>query len=422
MSEKVKKFFSNIMGILIVIVIGSLVVYGIFHLNSVKNIFLLIINILKPILYGLFIAYILKPMCIYFEALFGRILHAVSEQRREKLAHIFAIAASLISGLLIIYCLLIVLLPKLLQSVISIITLLPDTVQRTMKWLREYFQDNPTMLNYLNDFSESVLPDVQAWSKDELLPSIQSLMNGISNSIISVFAWIKNIVIGIIVSVYILNGRKKFAVQGKLCLYGIFKKGWADWILKELAYADRMFSGFLSGKLLDSAIIGIICAIGCAILKIPNVMLISVIIGVTNIIPYFGPFIGAIPSAVLILIESPIKCIWFVIFIIILQQIDGNIIGPKILGNTTGLSSFWVLFSILLFGGLWGFIGMIIGVPLFAVFYDGVRKLVVHGLKLHNQEELLDKYNSAKEVKKSTPKGKTIYQRIIEIRNSKRKK
>lgn len=349
-------------------------------------------------------------------------LHAVSEQRREKLAHIFAIAASLISGLLIIYCLLIVLLPKLLQSVISIITLLPDTVQRTMKWLREYFQDNPTMLNYLNDFSESVLPDVQAWSKDELLPSIQSLMNGISNSIISVFAWIKNIVIGIIVSVYVLNGRKKFAVQGKLCLYGIFKKEWADWILKELAYADRMFSGFLSGKLLDSAIIGIICAIGCAILKIPNVMLISVIIGVTNIIPYFGPFIGAIPSEVLILIESPIKCIWFVIFIIILQQIDGNIIGPKILGNTTGLSSFWVLFSILLFGGLWGFIGMIIGVPLFAVFYDGVRKLVVHGLKLHNQEELLDKYNSAKEVKKSTPKGKTIYQRIIEIRNSKRKK
>mgnify|MGYP002525242057 CR=1 FL=1 len=422
MSEKVKKFFSNIMGILIVIVIGSLVVYGIFHLNSVKNIFLLIINILKPILYGLFIAYILKPMCIYFEALFGRMLHAVSEQRREKLAHIFAIAASLISGLLIIYCLLIVLLPKLLQSVISIITLLPDTVQRTMKWLREYFQDNPTMLNYLNDFSESVLPDVQAWSKDELLPSIQSLMNGISNSIISVFAWIKNIVIGIIVSVYVLNGRKKFAVQGKLCLYGIFKKEWADWILKELAYADRMFSGFLSGKLLDSAIIGIICAIGCAILKIPNVMLISVIIGVTNIIPYFGPFIGAIPSEVLILIESPIKCIWFVIFIIILQQIDGNIIGPKILGNTTGLSSFWVLFSILLFGGLWGFIGMIIGVPLFAVFYDGVRKLVVHGLKLHNQEELLDKYNSAKEVKKSTPKGKTIYQRIIEIRNSKRKK
>lgn len=278
------------------------------------------------------------------------------------------------------------------------------------------------MLNYLNDFSESVLPDVQAWSKDELLPSIQSLMNGISNSIISVFAWIKNIVIGIIVSVYVLNGRKKFAVQGKLCLYGIFKKEWADWILKELAYADRMFSGFLSGKLLDSAIIGIICAIGCAILKIPNVMLISVIIGVTNIIPYFGPFIGAIPSEVLILIESPIKCIWFVIFIIILQQIDGNIIGPKILGNTTGLSSFWVLFSILLFGGLWGFIGMIIGVPLFAVFYDGVRKLVVHGLKLHNQEELLDKYNSAKEVKKSTPKGKTIYQRIIEIRNSKRKK
>ena len=274
----------------------------------------------------------------------------------------------------------------------------------------------------MNDFSDTVLPNVQTWLKEELIPSVQSLVSGISNSVINVFAWIKNILIGIIVSVYLLYGRKKFAAQAKLCLYSIFSKKRADWILKEATYADRMFSGFLSGKLLDSAIIGVICAIVCSILGIPNTALISVIVGVTNIIPFFGPFIGAIPSAILILIESPIKCLWFVIFIIILQQIDGNIIGPKILGNTTGVSSFWVLFSILLFGGLWGFLGMIVGVPLFAVIYDVLKQAVSYGLKKRGQEELLDAYHAATKQSDAQKKKPSIRQRITTLLQAKSKK
>ena len=153
-----------------------------------------------------------------------------------------------------------------------------------------------------------------------------------------------------------------------------------------------MFGGFIDGKLVDSAIIGVLCYIGASILRFPNALLVSVIVGVTNIIPFFGPFLGAIPGALLILIDSPIKALWFLVFILFLQQLDGNVIGPKILGNHTGVSSFWVLFSILLFGGMWGIVGMVIAVPLFAVIYDLLRRLVIRGLKKHGCEDMLGTY------------------------------
>ena len=185
----------------------------------------------------------------------------------------------------------------------------------------------------------------------------------------------------------------RFVQQGKLVLHSIVRPRWAQLITEEVKYADKMFGGFINGKIMDSAIIGVLCYIGCLIFKFPSALLVSVIIGVTNVIPFFGPFIGAIPATLLILIQSPIKALWFVLFVLVLQQLDGNIIGPKILGNTTGLSSFWVLFAILLFGGLWGFVGMIVGVPLFAVIYDVIKKLVIHGLQRNQELTLLNSYH-----------------------------
>ena len=155
-----------------------------------------------------------------------------------------------------------------------------------------------------------------------------------------------------------------------------------------------MFGGFIDGKLLDSAIIGVLCYIGCLLLRIPNALLISAIVGITNIIPFFGPFIGAIPSTFLILIEDPLKALWFVLFILVLQQVDGNIIGPTILGDRTGLSSFWVLFTIIFFGGLWGVVGMVIAVPLFAVIYDTIKKLVRRGLYHKAQGQMWEQYKA----------------------------
>ena len=175
--------------------------------------------------------------------------------------------------------------------------------------------------------------------------------------------------------------------------YSLFSEEAVYWVFRGSAKVDRIFSGFVRGKLLDSLIIGVLCFIGCSLLDMPYTPLVSVFVGVTNVIPFFGPFIGAIPATLLILIQNPIKALWFVLFVLVLQQVDGNIIGPKILGNTTGLSSFWVLFAILLFGGLWGFVGMIIGVPLFAVIYDVIKKLVLHGLKRNEELEMVTTYH-----------------------------
>ena len=211
--------------------------------------------------------------------------------------------------------------------------------------------------------------------------------------VMNVVTWFKNLLIGLIVAVYLLASRKKFAKQAKMILYSVVKPRWAQLIQEEVLYADKMFGGFINGKIMDSAIIGVLCYIGCLIFKFPSALLVSVIIGVTNVIPFFGPFIGAIPATLLILIQSPIKALWFVLFVLVLQQLDGNVIGPKILGNTTGLSSFWVLFSILLFGGLWGFVGMIVGVPLFAVIYDVIKKLVFHGLRRNGQLDQMTVYH-----------------------------
>ena len=158
-------------------------------------------------------------------------------------------------------------------------------------------------------------------------------------------------------------------------------------------YIDRMFSGFIDAKLVDSAIIGILCYIGCSIFRFPNALLVSAIVGITNVIPFFGPFLGAIPATLLILIEDPMKAIWFVVFVVVLQQLDGNIIGPKILGDHTGISSFWVLFSILLFGGLWGLVGMVVSVPLFAVVYDIIKRLIRRGLERNGCSDLMDEYS-----------------------------
>jgi len=206
-------------------------------------------------------------------------------------------------------------------------------------------------------------------------------------SVWKVLLFLKNLLIGVIVAVYLLANRKTFKRQAGMLLRSVFKPKWADAISEEMAFVDRLFGGFISGKILDSAIIGVLCYIGCSIFQFPNALLVAAIVGVTNVIPFFGPFIGAIPSALLIFLEDPIKGLWFVLFVFLLQQLDGNVIGPKILGDKTGLSSFWVLFSIVLFGGLWGLAGMIIGVPLMAVIYDLVKKFVYFQMNKNNAEE-----------------------------------
>lgn len=346
-------------------------------------------GILMPFIYGGVIAYLLRPFCNWIENLLNQYLPA----RFRRTVDGIAVAASVLFGLLVVYALFMLIIPQLINSVITLSTNFQSQLDVFMSWLTRFFADNDTVYHFLNDAYDTLRDTFTSWLRTSVMPSIRQIVSGVGISVLNVLVVLKNVLIGVIAAVYFLSTRKKFAAQGKLLLYSIFRPRWADLILEELAYIDRTFGGFIIGKIVDSAIIGVLCYIVCVIAQFPSALLVSVIIGVTNVIPFFGPFIGAVPATLLILITDPIKALWFVGFIFILQQLDGNVIGPKILGNTTGLSSFWVLFSILLFGGLWGFIGMIVGVPLFAVLYDLVRKFTLWGLGRNGQAELLADYH-----------------------------
>ena len=350
-------------------------------------------GILMPFIYGTVIAYLLKPVCNTIEGFLRRFI----PEKMSGLINVLSVTFTILFGLLIVYALIMMIVPQLITSVTTLYYTAQANITKFINWAShvEFIENNEQIMNLLNSAYNTLHTNLDTWVKNTLLPSMQSIVSGAAIGVLNVVVVAKNLVIGIIVAVYVLGSRKRFVQQAKLVLYSIFKPRWAQLITEEALYADRMFGGFINGKIMDSAIIGVLCYVGCLIFRFPSALLVSVIIGVTNVIPFFGPFIGAIPATLLILIQNPIKALWFVLFVLVLQQLDGNIIGPKILGNTTGLSSFWVLFAILLFGGLWGFVGMIIGVPLFAVIYDILKKLVIHGLHRHDELELLQDYHDS---------------------------
>ena len=234
---------------------------------------------------------------------------------------------------------------------------------------------------------------IKNWMSTDLLNRVNDLMSGLTAGVINILTELMNIIIGLIVSAYVLFGKEKFSRQCKKLTYAVFKPSSANMILHLTIKSNDIFGGFIIGKIIDSAIIGVLCFIGLSILDMPYTMLVSVVVGVTNVIPFFGPYIGAVPSAVLILLTDPRMGIYFIIFIIALQQFDGNVLGPKILGDTTGLSAFWVVFSILIAGGLFGVPGMILGVPAFAVIYYIVGMLVDNRLKKKKLPPDTDSYD-----------------------------
>ena len=352
-------------------------------------------DILMPFIIGGVIAYLIRPMCNWYEKIFSKWL----PKKLKNLANALAVALSLITFLLIIYAMIIMIAPELYKSVISLWTSIPERANQLYEWAAGIMGGDDVMLNTINTISVQLYQSLDKWANESLVPYITNLMGGVGNivsgvgmGVWKVLIFLKDFLIGLIVAMYLLAIRKRFARQGVLLVRSALKPKWADLVLEEIAFVDKMFGGFIDGKIVDSAIIGVLCYIGCVIFRFPNALLISVFVGITNVIPFFGPFIGAIPSIFLILIVDPIKALWFALFILGLQQLDGNVIGPKILGDRTGLSSFWVLFSIILFGGLWGLPGMVICVPLFAVIYDTVKKLVYRGLKKHDQLGIWEEY------------------------------
>ena len=362
-----------------------LIFYDVFYRDNsgtVQAIFAKLFSVLTPVLYGLGMAYLLAPIVNFLERAILRLGDKLEGKRGKAIrihkgwlraASIFLTWAVV---LVLVYLLLSMLVPQLVDSITTLVNNLESYYTTIYNWATGLLSDNPELTDLFNRYYNETIQ----WLTTKLLPGLQTAVTNFTGSLVtgvwSVVIFTKNFLIGIIVSVYLLAAKEKSAARCCKLLYGVLPEEQAKFAMRGFRRMDHIFSGFVRGKLLDSLIIGILCFIGCSILKLPYTPLVSVVVGVTNVIPFFGPFLGAIPCALLILLVSPLKCLYFVIFIFLLQQLDGNVIGPKILGDSTGISSLWVIVAILVGGGFGGVLGMFLGVPIFACLQVLVRWLL----------------------------------------------
>lgn len=385
-----KKYIA--MGLVAFLVVAASILFLLFLLkiDVVLSTMSKIFSILMPIILGLSFAYLLNPILVFFEEkCFCKLLKKLLDKNpSSRLPRILSITVTILIVLLCLGGLLSIILPQLAASVKGLFDKIPDYLEAAKNWGDQTIAGNKMLSSLLGDSLDGLIDSAQSLL-EKATPTINQLIGNVTDfvigSAIGVVNGVKNFVLGIIISIYVMFSKEKFAAQTKKILYALFSKQHTDRILRNTRRTHHIFGGFVTGKLLDSLIIGIITFVVLFIVRMPYAVLISVIIGVTNIIPFFGPIIGAIPCALILLFEDPLKALLFVIIIIIIQQFDGNLLGPKILGDSTGLSAFWVIFAILLGGGLFGFLGMLLGVPTFAVIYSLLKTLIEERLKKKNQ-------------------------------------
>lgn len=393
--DRIKKYVGISIAFAVAIVIAICVFFVIFRFDKVAQVWDSFMGILMPFIYGAVIAYLLRPVCNLIERNIKKLLDKKTKLKPvycDKISRWTGIIVSLLSAVLVIYVLIAMIVPQIWDTINGLIDVLPQYFNKSVEFLENFLSKYVRNSEEIEATYEMVYDEAYKWIKGEFVPSVQTAVAGVSTGVVSIFNIVWDIVIGIIVSVYLLYNRRKFLAQMKLILYSIFTERWANKIAAELRLSDKMFGGFINGKLIDSFIIGVLCYIIVKIVGIPYPLLISVIIGITNIVPFFGPIIGAIPCVMLIFILNPIKAFYLAIILLALQFFDGNILGPKILGDATGINSFWVLFSVMFFGGIFGFIGMVIAVPLFAVIYDIIKQLVNYGLKKNRKLDMMENY------------------------------
>lgn len=397
-NQEFKKYIYN--GVTAVAVIATCILfwYCVQNWESVWKAVRMILGIAAPIIYGAILAYLLAPIYDRTAGLVKAKCRKVLKEERHLngFAKICATTVSVVVIIAVVASLFQMLIPQMLESLKGIQDSFPVYLQNLYTWIQQVLADNPDIEKFvLTNLQDGVL-FVENWLEQSFtnmdMSRLTNFLTGVSSGVLNVLIFVKNWLIGLIVMVYLLNMKETLTAQSKKIIYGCFHLKLANAIIEEMRFVNQMFGGFIIGKLLDSLIIGVICFFATTLMKMPFALLISVIVGVTNIIPFFGPFIGAVPSGFLVLLVSPMKCLYFLLWILLLQQFDGNILGPKILGNSTGLSSFWVLFSILLFGGLFGFVGMIIAVPAFAVIYDLVARAVNHSLRIKKLSQKTSDY------------------------------
>lgn len=367
----------------IVIIASISVFFLIYRYHGLSANLSRLLGILQPVLIGMVIAYLINPVVKFEEKYLFPVLkkHMKKERKAKKTARTLSVIGALLFVLLIVAVLLNMVIPELYSSIERMVTQLPKQVESFLAWVENYVSSDSEVSNYLEQGLNKGLEFFENWAKTDFLPQTRDMLTSVTSGVISVIRLLLNIIIGIVISVYILISKELFVGQAKKIVYALLPADKGNVIIDTVRKGNEIFGGFISGKILDSAIIGVLCFVGLYFLKMPYVMLVSVIVGVTNVVPFFGPYIGAVPSTILIMLANPIQGLYFVIFILVLQQLDGNIIGPRILGESTGLSSFWVVFAILVGGGLFGFLGMVMGVPVFATLYYIIQKLIAYILR-----------------------------------------
>ena len=396
MKIKFEKKYVEIGTISFCVIAASLLVYYLlFNHSTLFDAVSNVINIISPVIYGFIFAFLMTPILNFIEKKIVKVLFVkwkIDITKKQKLIRAISIIFTVVFVIAIFYGFFYMVIPRVRDSIVSIVNQFDTYLNNFEKWFTTFFADNPKVAKNFDQILDNYAGEITVFLQDNVLGKVQGVVKSVSLNVIGIVKALWNILIGFIISIYVLASKEVFAGQSKKIVYAVFHKRNANNIIEAGRFINKTFMGFISGKIVDSAIIGCLCFIGTTLIGTPHALLVSVIVGVTNVIPFFGPFLGAIPCVLLILIIEPIQALYFVLFILFLQQLDGNVIGPKILGDSTGLSSFWVIFSITLFGGLYGVPGMIIGVPFCAIIYAGVRILVHNRLEQKNLNPTTENY------------------------------
>lgn len=395
--SKIKEHLQKGMTAFIVIAAGLLFFFVLLRFSNISEFFGKIANVTLPIVYGFVIAFLLNPIMKFIERnLYKPLSKMISNQTAvKKICKACGVFGAMVFGVLIIVALLNMLIPELYKSISGLVVSLPRDIERWITQLNAMGEGDTTVQKMIQAALIQGSEWLEEWVKTDLLAQSDVLLGKVTGGVISVVNTLVDILVGVMASIYILFSKEKFISQAKKIIYAFMKPKRANILIHIGRKANEIFTGFIIGKIIDSAIIGVLCFIGMSILRLPHVLLVSVIVGVTNVIPVFGPYIGAIPGVILIFLVNPLQGLYFALFILALQQLDGNVIGPAILGDSTGLSPFWVIFSIVVGGGLFGVMGMIVGVPTFALIYYVFRMFLKQKLEHKNLPTETEAYSDA---------------------------
>lgn len=416
--SKIRPYFGWGLTAFIVIACGIMFYFGIDYLPKIFRAIGGMFRILSPFVWGLVIAYLLIPVMRFFEKHWFKPLanklyaRKPNKKHNGKLPHILALIMSELFMIVIIGALVYMIVPQLYESVETIFVNSPEYIKAAYARLDKMLLNHPDLEAYATSAFGALSDTLTKWVENRVLPSMENVVTNITTGVYFVVKLLYNLIIGIIVSVYVLNNKSKCRASAKKLLYCLFNAKNSQKIINAVKFVDKIFMDFISGKLVDSAIIGVLCYLCCLILKMPYVLLVSVIIGVTNIIPFFGMYIGAVPAALLILLVNPVKCLIFVGLVLVLHLVDNNIIAPKVLGSSIGINGFWVIFSIILFGGLFGVWGMLLGVPIFVVIYTLISNAINRVLEKHNLPSDGDTYMNLDYIDPET--GKAVPRTAVE--------